>query len=326
MNDTCAVDPAVIMETLARLGVDPGSLQRYAVLNGGISGSQVVRVWCDAGQLVLKTSVAPSTIVRERAEREVAFYRMLAPVLPLATPTMLASSTDGRGSALLLTSYDAVEPPERWPERQYIEVAMHLARLHARYWDATDVLGVYSWLRPFDGYAAALSDVIAAWRPLHDRLQALGHDHASLTRWLTNASRGLNALAERISEVPVTLCHGDCHSGNLLRDADGHLVWADWQEVGIGHGSRDVSFFVQRAMADGAAVPEEQMFRAYHEQVEAELGIEVSLHALQQAADASELYTRLLHWPAYLTSATDRHIAEHRLRIEDLLSRSILNG
>ena len=54
--------------------------------------------------------------------------------------------------------------------------------------------------------------------------------------------RGVQALAHhaaRIETFPSTLCHGDCHMGNLLRDAHNGLVWADWQEVGTGHTARD---------------------------------------------------------------------------------------
>jgi aminoglycoside phosphotransferase (APT) family kinase protein len=56
-------------------------------------------------------------------------------------------------------------------------------------------------------------------------------------------------------DLPACLIHGDLHAGNLLRDAEGASVWADWQEVGIGQGPEDLALLWQRAEFDGADRP-----------------------------------------------------------------------
>jgi thiamine kinase-like enzyme len=43
-------------------------------------------------------------------------------------------------------------------------------------------------------------------------------------------------------DMAMTLCHGDCHLDNLLRDQEGRLIWADWQEIRIGNGPSDLTF------------------------------------------------------------------------------------
>lgn len=55
-------------------------------------------------------------------------------------------------------------------------------------------------------------------------------------------------------DTALTLCHGDCHLDNLLRDPDGRLIWADWQEARKGYGPSDLAFCLQRAEATGAAI------------------------------------------------------------------------
>ena len=65
----------------------------------------------------------------------------------------------------------------------------------------------------------------------------------------------------------MTLCHNDCPIGNLLRD-EGRLVWADWQEAGIGQGANDL---YQRADMPVDRV----VVRAYQERLEEETGVPV---------------------------------------------------
>jgi aminoglycoside phosphotransferase (APT) family kinase protein len=123
-----------------------------------------------------------------------------------------------------------------------------------------------------------------------------------------------------IRSWPVALCHGDCHRDNFLRDNQGNLVWADWQEVGVGAGPEDLSFFWQRAAAAGDALPVEQMLVIYHERLQAQTGAAISLPAVQRVARASELRTTLLHWPFYLQQASVAQIVRLLQRIEQLLA------
>jgi len=93
----------------------------------------------------------------------------------------------------------------------------------------------------------------AAWRALwtQPRLAAV-FDQATIAR-VEGALQSLavEPVASASPDLPLTLCHGDAHHENLLTRDDGAWVWADWQEVGIGCGVDDVSFFYQRSMAAG---------------------------------------------------------------------------
>ena len=113
----------------------------------------------------------------------------------------------------------------------------------------------------------------------------------------------------------MTLCHGDCHLDNLLRDQEGHLIWADWQEVGIGYGPSDLSFFLQRAEANGAAIAHDLVVTAYCTALEAAGVAGVSEHAITSAMKESERRTRLLYWPDYMNNATSEAMAHHLARI-----------
>jgi hypothetical protein len=113
----------------------------------------------------------------------------------------------------------------------------------------------------------------------------------------------------------MTLCHGDCHLDNLLRDQDGHLIWADWQEVRIGYGPSDLTFLMQRAEANGADIAHDRIVAAYCKALKAAGVAGVNERAITSAMNESERRTRLLYWPNYMSDATLEGMAHHLTHI-----------
>jgi Ser/Thr protein kinase RdoA (MazF antagonist) len=311
----------LIRNCLARMG-NRSVVLAYHELRGGISGSHTFRVELAGGPTVLKVTLATSEpYVVQRAQRELRFYRTLAQEIPLRVPKMLSSyADDAYGSCILLAAYQAAAPPADWREEGTREAARQLARLHARYWGNTDWLSERTWLHtsPTCAGDTEIEDALDAWR----RLGAEPKFQQVLAR---EVYRSLCAKLEHISAVdalrepfPVTLCHGDCHIDNLLRDTQGRLVWADWQMVCVGRGPEDVSFFLQRAAAAGGTVSAETMITTYHRHLEMDAGIQVSLPELKQVMDAFELRMLLLEWPFYLGYASADQVTGMLERIEGL--------
>lgn len=328
MSDDHDLHLTTVRDALTNLKYEADELVRYESIHEGGSGSRIYRLWFGAEPLILKVSPATSsTSVREGGYREAMFYRTLAQQLPIATPHVDATWTDEQGSsAVLLGSYLPSEPASRWQEQHYIRAAEQIAQLHAHYWNATEQLATYTWLHQLEGdRPLEFPEVAKAWDSLGTRLDGIGLHQAERTALLTHATRHLVRLVEQTQTFPRTLCHGDCHIANLLRDEDDHLYLADWQVVGIGNGPRDLSFFIQRAMTDGGNVPETSMFETYHAHLEQSVGAPITLAALHQVADAFELHTRLLHWPMYLQMATDDQIQTHLRRIDQILTRDTIN-
>src|SRR5688572_13378008 len=147
MVDHPLLDLSPIKKTLKLLGYAPQLLVRCEVASGGISGSAVFRLnWADETLILKVTEATAARHVKERAYREIHFYRSLAHQIPLTTPRVLASFTGEAGSALLLAAYRAAAPPALWHPHQFVEVARQLACLHAIYWDAVDRLSSLDWL------------------------------------------------------------------------------------------------------------------------------------------------------------------------------------
>lgn len=314
-----------IRACLARMGRDADELRQYEVLQGGVSGSGTYRLELSTVEVILKATPAdrePHVVARARREAE--FYRRLADHVPVQVPRPLAIVTDDDiGVCLLLPRYPAPPPPSAWSEREYCRVGQELGRFHAAFWDRVDGLSELSWLRD-PGRADAGADVERArgdWRELReiDRFREIltPQRNDRIARLL----ECIDEVERAVQSLPPTLCHGDFHAANLLGDGESGFIWADWQEVGIGRGPEDLSFFIQRASFDGEAVPRDELTGAYQASLAAATGQEIPMSSILRVMDGAELRTRLLHWPAYLKQASRESLAEIVDRIDQLAGR-----
>lgn len=299
--------------------IKKASSARLELLSGGASGASTYRVHGFSEPCVLKVVAAESAAhLRAGGRREIRFYEELAAYLPLRTPRVLASLVEASGSsALLLGAYTPVKPASELNGADFTEIAGQLAGFHAVYWGRTGPLDALAWLerpeRP--DLAREIEHASEAWRALARQPQFQDVLTGPVVRDLEAALAELATKPEHAPEAALTLCHGDCHTGNLLRDRAGRLVWADWQEVRTGHGPDDLAFLLQRAEADGAAVARDQVVAAYCDALET-AGVEgVDPEAVTSAMNASERRTQLLYWPDYLADAEAGTMVRHLTRV-----------
>lgn len=292
----------------------PFELHEYELLAGGISGAHTYRVQLGANTAVLKVTLAESEdFILLRAQRERTFYQSLAKQLPLQTPQLLSSYTaPDFGYCFLLTAH---QPILTWEQKDFENVARQLACLHATFWKGDPELTNGNWLKwtPASATQPEIEAATSTWRTLQsqDRLKSIFTSETN--RLLSQQLAHLKTIDNLIQTVPLTLCHGDCHMGNFLKDAQGNLIWADWQEVGLGYGPEDLSFFLQRGAHSGRAIPSEHMLKSYHQALTTQIDTSLSLTNLEQVVHASELRTLLLQWPFYIQDAPIeqvRHILE----------------
>lgn len=303
----------LIAGAMLRLGFDPNALLDYAVLPGGISGSHTYRLRFPHDDLILKLTAPDSApFVVERAAREISFYRELAAWIPLCVPRVIALETGpAAGSAILLAACEPTPPASLWSSTHVLEMAGQLGRFHATFWNKTGGLSTFHWLRQ-PRPATSVGEIraaLGAWQRLCSQARFATTLTEAFFRWLSQLLERIEAIDGIVHSLPPTLCHGDCHTANLLRAPSGELIWADWQEVGIGRGPEDLSFFFQRATADGAAIDTDAVTATYHAALQAGVGAPVDLDAIHRVTATSELRTRLLYWPAYLTPASTEQVA-----------------
>jgi thiamine kinase-like enzyme len=142
----------------------------------------------------------------------------------------------------------------------------------------------------------------------------------------------LRRMAERLAlemprfdrgreRLPLTLCHGDAHWGNLLQGVTGGWVWADWQGVRLGEGVNDLVFFWQRAFAEtGSLPPMEHLMGAYVEGLSRAGVSPVAEDVLGRAVGWFDLVLWLVAWPPYLGWLEPEIRGRVLRRIENLLT------
>jgi aminoglycoside phosphotransferase (APT) family kinase protein len=277
-----------------------GDLVEVRTMAGGASGSAVYALVVEqpAGEFVLKVASRPG--LRERARREVTFYRELASYVPVLVPGFVVGGEADGSTYHLLTAAGAPAEAERWPEQRWIELATELGRLHC---EQVLVLAV---ARGATGRDPAPAEKIAAGERAWVEL---GYEKLLAPVW-----GSFEDLGAAIRELPSCLCHGDWHLGNLLTDPADRFVWIDWQEVHVGRGPEDLALLWQRAEGDGLNPPRKAMLAAYA----AARGIPNDA-ILQRAAVASELTLVMLEWPTFFPYLS----APGRARILDRLEHLV---
>jgi Ser/Thr protein kinase RdoA (MazF antagonist) len=260
---------------LLALGQHPaGAVERLA----GDSGSGVFRLGAGANTLVLKVTDG----ARADARRELRFYQELADTVPVRTPHFVEGARSGDLTVLLVTAAEPGTPARDWDLPGWLDVATQLGSLH-RMLDRSG-LDTFPWLRAERSETGiAPPERVSLWG---------GSPLASVALPLLAE---LDRLTAALRRLPACLVHGDCHAQNLLRDADGHLVWADWAEIGVGRGPEELAILWQRAEFNDATVPREAMVASYARA----RGLEVD-DLLKEAVRAAELLMVLLGWPAFL--------------------------
>lgn len=242
-------------------------------------------------------------------DREVRFYRELAPRVPLRTPRCLHADMDpnpgerfepgmlrliARAPAWLLPalwqlgSFTARRSRRRYvllledlfPARPGDQVAgcsveeatrdlTTLASLHAALWQAPEL--ERGWIKPLDAAASVLQ---VHYRRMLPRFEArwgavAGPQLLRLARWL--AGGGVPVL-RALAAPPATFLHGDYRPDNIVRyDATGETAVLDWQVSIRGRGVYDVAYYLCGALpAEAPDGQERELVRGWHAQLEAQ--------------------------------------------------------
>lgn len=206
-------------------------------------------------------------------EREVRFYRDVAATVELRTPEVYFSAFDPASGDCVILLEDLA--PAASPDQvagislgELTEAIDGIASLHARWWAHPRL----DELRAIMPRAAEppYADVAENFRAcLPSALEALGaRGHHGLVRVSRRLAGAIEGLLSAISTPPLTLCHGDFRTDNLMfrEHPDGReLTVIDWQVVMQARGPFDLGYLM------GGAVPtdlrrknEDELLRRYH--------------------------------------------------------------
>lgn len=124
------------------------------------------------------------------------------------------------------------------------------------------------------------------------------------TACLESIYRDFDKILNIDAKLPESVVHGDFHLNNILYDKeDGRLILCDWQNVGIGIGTDDISFFVSRGNSDGMNLDDTILLEHYCEKYSFISGNEIRVaDVLTQNAKQTVLVS-FMFWHFYLHGA-----------------------
>ena len=308
-----------VAEYLGRVRFDPGGLRRVSVVGEGISGAEKFLISFPGHDVFLKVAHrADGAAGWERARRECAFYRDLADRVPVWLPYLLSSRADEDSIVMLFVAYDS-HPAQLWDHGDWLEVVRQLARMHGLYYGLRGIEGL-RWLPPKVATVTPrhIREATGQWKLLSERRDLDNIFTPADEGWIPELLHGASRMAATADPMEMTLCHGDFHAGNLLRDSEGHWLFADWQEVCIGGGLQDLSFLCERALVCGAEIPRHDILMTYHDELEKRVDRIPDPVDLHHAWDCTELLSYLLVWPPYLLQATPVEVETVVWRMREL--------
>ena len=208
-------------------------------------------------------------------EREVRFYRELAPAARIDTPHVHASGLAEDGSFfLLMEDLNEATPGNQLSGLQAGQAPAAMreaARLHAAFWARADdpALG---WLETGRIAQAFYSPEVfrSAWRDFRDRYRGMVPD--SQLR-LCDAFADLYEAYARPLSTPRCVVHNDFRPDNMMFAAN-RLTVLDWQSVALGFNALDVAYAIGGGFEPDERRSEEQaLLDLYHATLIAE-GVE----------------------------------------------------
>jgi aminoglycoside phosphotransferase (APT) family kinase protein len=245
--------PSLSRFVLARAGGTARDLTvRTRRLRGGLVSGSVVHVAARFRD-TRGRSQAASFVVKQlcpKSAREVEIYELLrATDARRLAPALLG--VDRRAGAATSLYLEAIVGSSRWPWRdvRHVQRVLEaLVELHTRASSAALALGADAW-----NYEAELLERAELTLRYAERVLALTRDRplrASLPA-LRRVVAQLPDLRQRflaLGPLPLTLLHGDMHSGNVVvrrRNGRHEPVLLDWARARIGSPFEDVSSWLQ---------------------------------------------------------------------------------
>ena len=202
-------------------------------------------------------------------EREVRFFRDIAPTTGLRLPRAYVAEFDAAAGAYVLLLED-LSRFEMGDQVEGISVARAervidgLVGLHADWWERPELFAL-AWLPSSADpvYLAAVPAIYAAGLPVLERdwAERVGPAAISLARELAPA---FEDVVRRTGRGPSTFLHTDTRLDNFFFDGD-DPIFIDFQLAVRGRGPADVAYLIGSSMNEPDQVHWERLLRRYHD-------------------------------------------------------------
>ena len=207
-------------------------------------------------------------------EREVLFYRDVAPRSAARTPDVYYADIDGHDFVLLLEELSSHRLGDQVQGCSLEDAKLGMAWLgqhHASFWDEVDdpTLEFMPDIWPSYSSEALLQGCAYGWDPMVEAFDDIMPDHIrSLKERYLAAAPG---LFEWMATPPLTVVHGDFRMDNLFfgtGEDQEPLIAIDWQGCLRGRAAQDIGYFMSGSIPiDVRRAHERELIGLWHRQL-----------------------------------------------------------
>ena len=242
---------------------------------------------------------------RKGYRNEFNFYKTCSNQKNIFIPEVILQTINDDEMLIVMKKYFPVKP-EEWNENLQKYAIELCAQINAI--DATGFVKIFqeqekqsdaNELSIADDNPHPLSVSYRDWNNLQIKFPK--HIDAELLKEMYENFDQINSYANKLG-MPETLCHGDCHPNNFLKDGD-RLVICDWQGIGMGKGIGDVAFFISRGADMGIKINRDMLIESYREALLKYANIEVKVSDLHKSVAANEFGVSFRFWAGFLQTS-----------------------
>ena len=265
----------------------------YSEIKVGQSGADVYNI---NGDMILKH------VERKKLEanlfdtyaREALFYQNKSQNAGGYLPTIIGLEISGDEIIILMKKYSCLDR-NSIDEQMIRKVTNTLASIH------TD--SIPEFLERDKKQAKAFSELqieeyLKGWNSILNE-----HPGSFNDVFLKDIAKNINGIIAWHDKEKRVLIHGDFHWDNLLIDDYGNILICDWQSVGVGGASGDLSFFMSRLGSDGIKLDPLFFLKCYSDAIMDISGETIDTKSIAGHIAAANVITSFAFWHQFLHGA-----------------------
>ncbi|NSW92430.1 MAG: aminoglycoside phosphotransferase family protein [Firmicutes bacterium] len=300
MNNTPLSEPYFIINYLEKQGLF-NEIILVTSINNGASRAKLIDVTDRRGRYVIKHThplLCENDInMMYFYEKEWKFYSLFQENAELTIPQVIyIERNPDYGNIIVFPHYKRIEY-SLWSTELQLKAIDFCAKLHSLNTQLIKELDVeYKNICPDNEklYSSLDDWNLDDWNyvlSLHE-----GHFDKEI---LKSILKRFDRICDILNSHPYSICHGDFHADNIMLNNE-DLVVCDWQNVGLGKGASDVSFFISRGKAAGIDMNEDNLIAYYCERLSNYTKTEINKTDIYNTINASTVFVSFMFWAYYL--------------------------
>jgi len=234
---------------------------------------------------------------RESLKKEYEFYKICDNKFEIIPEVIFQYSSETE-LLIIFKKYQPIKDNE-WTENLQNQVMEMCAKIHATNANDFSELFASNNAHQEDETPHSLETSLESWSKLQSKFPE------SIDIFLLEEMyKNFNAAISHTDEIciPKTLCHGDYHPWNFLKNGDKAVI-CDWQNVDIGNGVGDVTFFLSRGKTR-LNISRDKLISAYIQHLSKYANIQLDKNIVIKQIAVSEFDVSFKFWADYLQNAS----------------------